>query len=456
MTGILLPLLMILFACVVIWRAVDGFELASEYLGRNLSEGVRGGTINAISSSIPELLTTLIALFVLRDEEGFGIGLGTTAGSALFNGLIIPAACILTVVGGVVAGRRITAVRVSAKVIWRDGLALLACEVAMIALISGTQLDWWQGLALVAIYLVYFAYMVLSMRRRPLGNAGAGEGAGSGERGGREADPGHASSGGFDPPPARPSVSRGPIGHLIYWGSGGPLLDLPRWLVRPRHRQAMREEGWNAWPLLLVATGVMAAACWLLVQACEWLGSGDGNATIGSYRLFGIEFTGLGMPSMFVAVIFASMATSVPDTVISIRDARDGDYDDAVANALGSNLFDIGFALGLPIFAYTLMRGPISVSPEAAALTGELLLILLGVTLAAFLTYYIGPRGRTADGVATIEMGRGTAAILLSLYLTFGIYVIARSQDASWAAAVADVLVGLWETFPRAGAGPPS
>ena len=445
MTGILLPLLMILFACVVIWRACDGFELASEYLGRNLSEGVRGGTINAISSSIPELLTTLIALFVLRDEKGFGIGLGTTAGSALFNGLIIPAACILTVVGGVVAGRRVTAVRVSAKVILRDGLALLACEVAMISLISGTLLDWWQGLALVLIYLSYFAYMVLSMRRRPIAKTGAGG------QSGHATDPGDEPLGGFHPPPAQPSTSRGPIGHLFYWGSGGPLLDLPRWLVRPRHRQAMREESWNAVPLLMVATGVMAAACWLLVQACEWLGSGDGNATIDSYRLFGMEFTGLGMPSMFVAVIFASMATSVPDTVISIRDARDGDYDDAVANALGSNLFDIGFALGLPIFAYTLLRGPIQVSPEAAALTGELLLILLGVTLAAFFTYYIGPRGRAADGVPYIEMGRGTAMILLSLYLTFGVYVIARSQDAAWATTVADALVVIWEASPRAG-----
>ena len=78
--GVVIPLVLILFTCLLIWRACDGFEVASEYIGRNLSEGVRGGTINAISSSIPELFTTLIALFVLSDADGFSIGIGTTAG----------------------------------------------------------------------------------------------------------------------------------------------------------------------------------------------------------------------------------------------------------------------------------------------------------------------------------------------------------------------------------------
>ena len=102
--GIIVPLIIILFTCLIIWRACDGFEVASEYIGRNMSEGVRGGTINAISSSIPELFTTLIALFVLSDTEGIAIGLDTTAGSALFNGMIIPAVCILCVVGTIVLG----------------------------------------------------------------------------------------------------------------------------------------------------------------------------------------------------------------------------------------------------------------------------------------------------------------------------------------------------------------
>ena len=43
-------------------------------------------------------------------------------------------------------------------------------------------------------------------------------------------------------------------------------------------------------------------------------------------------------------VIIAAAATSVPDTILSIKDARKGNYNDAISNALGSNIFDICFA----------------------------------------------------------------------------------------------------------------
>ena len=42
--GLIIPILIIVFCCLVIWKASDGFETSSEYLGRNMSEGVRGAT----------------------------------------------------------------------------------------------------------------------------------------------------------------------------------------------------------------------------------------------------------------------------------------------------------------------------------------------------------------------------------------------------------------------------
>ena len=60
--GIIIPLLFIFICCLIIWKASDGFEVSSEYLGRNLSDGVRGATINAIASSMPELFTTIFFL----------------------------------------------------------------------------------------------------------------------------------------------------------------------------------------------------------------------------------------------------------------------------------------------------------------------------------------------------------------------------------------------------------
>ncbi len=420
--GILLPLLLIFFSCLFIWRACDGFERASEYIGRNLSEGVRGGTINAIASSVPELFTTLIALFVLSDEEGFSVGIGTTAGSALFNGMIIPALCILAVVGRTVGGTAVRSVNVLPKVLLRDGLALIFCELVLVICISGSSLHWWQGAILMGLYVGYLAYMLLSMKA--VGSAKPDDDDDSDEDGDEDED-----------------APRGAVARVLYWMSLGPLLDLESMLIKERHEQQIRDETWNGWPLLLLATAVIGGACWLLVHACEWLGSG-------SYALLGWELEGFGWPAMFVAVIFASMATSVPDTVISIRDARDGDYDDAVSNALGSNIFDICFALGLPLFLFTIIHGPIVMDPAIVQQSSELRILLLLLTIIGFSIYYIGRRVRDDKGRVLVQMGKGKAVLLMLIYGAFVGYVISRCSGEAWSGRVSEGLQAIAGWLP--------
>lgn len=425
--GIAIPCILIFFTCLIIWRACDGFETASEYIGKDLSEGVRGGTINAISSSLPELFTTLIALFVLADKDGFSVGIGTTAGSALFNGMIIPAACIFAVVGAVVLGVKVTSVNVSTKVVLRDGLALIACETILIFLINGSALHWWQGLVLMGLYVAYLSYMLLSMKSAVEGEADEDE-----EEEEEDED-----------------EAKGPIAQLFYWISGGPALDLESMFIGEKQEEQIKNNTWNGWPLLIASATVIGVACFMLVKACEWLGTGPGNESHPNYELFGMAFQGFGMPTMFVAVIFASMATSVPDTVISIRDAKDGDYDDAVANALGSNIFDICFALGFPLFIFTLIHGPIELSPEIAAQSAELRFLLLGLTICGFFVYYLGKRGKSEAGTEYVEMRRGKAVILLALYLVFVAYVLGLSADASWATSISETIRGLLSNIPK-------
>lgn len=427
--GILVPLILIFFTCLFIWRACDGFETGSEYIGRNLSEGVRGGTINAISSSVPELFTTLIALFILSDKDGFAVGIGTTAGSALFNGMIIPAVCILTVVGTVVVGKQVLSVNVSSKVILRDGLSLILAEFLLILCLGGNRLVWWQGALLMGFYLGYLYYMISSMKRNAALAAANGNG-----NGGDDADDGDDEE------------EMGSVGKIFYWLSLGPLLDLESHFIKDKHRQQIKDETWNGWPLLLASTAVIGVACYLLVEACVWLGTGSANP----YHLFGMELTGLGMPPLFVAVIFASMATSVPDTIISVRDAKDGDYDDAVANALGSNIFDICFALGFPLFVFTVINGPIEMHPDTIAQSTELRAALLILTVVGFLIYFVGKRVKQ-DGVMTIPLGKGRAFALLGIYIFFVIYIVASSKDAAWAESISGFLRSFLSYFPQIG-----
>lgn len=371
---ITISILLIILCCIIIWRASDGFEAASEYLGRNLSDGVRGATINAIGSSMPELFTTLFFLFVLKNKDGFAGGIGTTAGSAIFNGMIIPAVVILVVV----LKRVTSSVEVSKKVLYRDGISLLICEFVLIFLLGGDTLTWVHGLVLMLLYATYALYMLYTMRS---GNS-------EDETADLEEDEEESENDG----------NKNIFVSLI-------TLDLEPVFVKDTINTK------NGWSLLIFAMLIIGAACLLLVKSCEWLGNE------------------LNIPIYFIAVILASAATSVPDTILSMKDAKKGNYDDAVSNALGSNIFDVCFALGFPLFLFTIIYGPIQMSPETVVNISELRILLFILTFIAFIIYIVKPK-----------MGVISAILLLLIYVLFTLYILGRSMDLEIAISISEWL----------------
>jgi len=388
--GIIIPLILIAISCVVIWRAGDGFMTASEYIGRNLSEGVRGASINAIASSMPEVFTSLFFLFVLADASGFSGGIGTTAGSAIFNSMVIPAVSVIAVIGIGLAKR----IEVSKKVMLRDGIALIITELIFLVLISGSELDWYHGLILMGVYVVYITYMFMSMRKSQKDS----ESTASEEE---EDDD---------------DEDRGPAPSFFMSLLTFNLEDL---FIRNN-----KVTGKNAWPLLFFSTLSIALVCYLLVVACEWMG-----AEVYEVPYLG-SFNGLGIPLMFVALVLASAASSFPDTIISIKDAQRGQYDDAISNALGSNIFDVCFALGFPLFIFCILHGPIHMPPDIVDLSSELRFLLLILTIIAVIIF-----------TSTKYIGKLKAFILLIIYFLFIAYIIGRSADNELAASIADFLV---------------
>lgn len=344
---------LILITCIIIWRACDGFEMASNYLGRNMKEGIKGATINAIGSSLPELFTTLFFLFVLKDKDGFAGGIGTTAGSAVFNAMIIPAVVILVVIGKGISSK----IEVSQKVILRDGIALILAELALIFVITGTSLNWTHGLILMVLYFFYVGYMLLSQ--------GSGEVENDYDE---EADGGNRAI----------ALFKGDLATVVL---GDTKINTAKAIA-----------------LLILSVLFIGLACFWLVEACESFG------------------TAIGMPIYFVSVVLASAATSVPDTIISYKDAMKGNYDDAVANALGSNIFDVCFALGLPLFLFTLIYGPIEMSAETVENVGQLRVLLLLFTILVFFIFVFAK-----SGIRKIH-----ARILLLLYVLFVAYSIGK------------------------------
>merc|ERR1712224_1057213 len=61
----------------------------------------------------------------------------------------------------------------------------------------------------------------------------------------------------------------------------------------------------------------------------------------------------LNIEPLIMGLIFLAAGTSVPDALGSIAVAKQGEGDMAVANAFGSNVFDILLGLGVPWFLST-------------------------------------------------------------------------------------------------------
>ncbi|MFV0531250.1 MAG: sodium:calcium antiporter [Flavobacteriales bacterium] len=368
-----LSIILIIISCIIIWKASDGFDVASEYLGRYLGEGVKGATINAIGSSMPELFTTLLFLFLYQDDQGFASGIGTTAGSAIFNAIIIPSSIIITVVFVLK-----TTVTVSKKVILRDSISLIITELFLIYFVEGGVLTWEHGVFLIFLYLIYVVLLFTTMKKENIDLRIKDE---------SDEETGNRLSALFK-------------------------LDLETALIGDKPFNTL-----NAWTLLLISMFVIGVACFLLVHSCE---------------LFG-EATGV--PLYFVSVIIASAATSVPDTILSIRDAQKGNYDDALSNAIGSNVFDICFALGFPLFLFTFIYNRDIILSEQVILDVTVLqVLLLFMTIITTLIFLIGN-----------SLGKIKVCILLLMYIAFVGFIVAQSLNADWTQPIIENLVFIGE-----------
>lgn len=373
--GILIPVIYIILSGYVIWKSTDSFESAADYLGRNMSMGVKGATINAVASSMPEFLTTMFFLFYIKNEgvfaDSFSGGLGVTAGSAVFNILIIPFAILFF---GSLKWKS-PGFPVNKKAIGRDGIFLLFTNVILILIIRQRQLDIMDGLILVFLYLVYLFFLRKGFGRGKII---------------------------LDEKPYVMSYKKLTFTDFV-------KLDLNRIILNGRIMNT-----WLAWGTLLISTLVMSLGTWLLVEGTELLGEEK-------YRLFGLDLHGLNIPIIFLSVVFASAATSIPDTMISIRDAKKNNHTDSISNALGSNIFDISFALGLPLLIYTIMNQAVVMSQEVRVWSLTIWILMFMINLIVIPLLYFSK---------TITKNKGL--ILLVLYVLFILIIVEENTSLSW------------------------
>lgn len=339
----------IAFICALAWiiaKACDAFEVATDYLGRNMSDGVKGGSLNAIGSSMPEFMTTVFfLLFASQSELGYNLAasIGGDTGSAIFNSIIIP----IMILGVITFGLKLKGAEVSKKVILRDGLFLVGAEVLLLVLLSSSTITHWHGWVFTGFYVIYLAYMILSMKKSDAEDDTEEE---------EEEEEGYNRYEMF--------LFRSPSGKTG-----------------------------RAWIILLGAVLVLSAACAGLVHAAEELS------------------VAFGWNMLFVSLIFIAAASSVPDTIISMRDAKKGNHEDALSNVLGSNIFDITISMGLPVAIYLLVTGQSIDFAVAGEKLIDIRVMLLAVTILTIGIFYFSK-----------TLGKTTMVLLFILYAVFVAY----------------------------------
>ncbi|MFK7817269.1 MAG: sodium:calcium antiporter [Planctomycetaceae bacterium] len=385
---------------IAIWQACDPFADAAQWIGEQfrLPGSVRGATLDAVASSMPELFSgiffVLIAMqaadgdTVAASAEGFGATIATCAGSAVYNMILIPAAVAL-----VIAMKRKDrpTVDVEPEVVSRDGLWFVGCEIVLIVFLSGDKMHWWMGATFLALYGFYILHLYIDAKRfrgkmdatntavQALGDAATIEQVieAVGQAGHKIA-PAH--------------VLRARIDDEDTTESAEVLFGLFE----------VRLNAVTSWTIIAIATLAAAAACYFLVEVTREL------AVV------------MQVPTFFVAVIVAAAASSVPDTFLSVGSGLRGDDSGAVSNAFGSNIFDICVCLSIPLLVNSYLIGwePVSLLQDGEPISGLVGLRILLVVLTVLTLGIIWHKH---------QLTRNKAIVLCGLYLVFVGYAVLGS-----------------------------
>ena len=305
-----------------------------------LSQSIAGATLLAFGTSAPELFTASITLLFLQSTPSFGIG--TIVGSALFQ--------ILVVIGfaAMVRGQPLLW-----RPVMRDAIAYAVAVLLLYVFARDGVFTAMEGAVFVGSYFVYLGVLAFWSRHEHLS---ADE---SAERDGAEREPAAAPA----PLLSRLSVVARPVEWLL-----SPLpnpREHPRWTL----------------PVFFLSLGAIGSGAYVFVRAGE------------SFALF------LGVDPTIIALTVIAGGTSLPEMVASAIVAREGKGDMAVANALGSNTFDISISLGLPVLVATLVHGSIEGVGGANITTSILLLFATLVAVIGLLALQRFRAGRLFGGL---------------------------------------------------------
>ncbi|KAB0490063.1 calcium/sodium antiporter [Pseudomonas vancouverensis] len=134
--------------------------------------------------------------------------------------------------------------------------------------------------------------------------------------------------------------------------------------------------------------------------------------------------TDLGLSERIIGLTVVAIGTSLPELATSLIAALRGEREIAVANVIGSNLFNLLGVLGLTAL---IAPTPLSVSPNALDFD---LPVMLGVAVLCLPVFYSGYRVTRAEGL-----------LLLGLYLAYGLHVVSFTTGMPLASKLENLML---------------
>ena len=113
----------------------------------------------------------------------------------------------------------------------------------------------------------------------------------------------------------------------------------------------------------------------------------------------------LGVSDKIITMSAVVIGTSLPEMVMTVTSARKGEFDMALGNIIGTNIFNICIVLGLPIIIYGDM-----------VLAGFGMVDIVVLFLSSFLRFWFARSERTIT--------RREAVVMLGVFLFYYIYLV--------------------------------
>jgi len=344
---------------------VQSLEDISEALG--LSSDVAGATFMAAGSSAPELFTSLMGVFAVKND----VGIGTIVGSAVFN--------LCCIIGGTALFTPVTLV-IDWKPITRDTFFYMISIVAMIYVLYDGNVTLIESVSLIATYAVYVLFMYFNPNIMNAVSKCCGENVAEKVEDDEKKDDDDEDE---DESPISKAVAR-------------PLQLVFEVTIPDCSKEHNKGKYLLTFTMSIIWIGVLSyfMVTWASKLGCIW-----------------------NIHPAIMGVTILAAGTSVPDAIGSLLVARDGHGDMAVSNAIGSNVFDILLGLGLPWVLSELIYGEdISVDAENIV---PLSFILVGTLIGVYVVTLC----------SGFRLSKAVGLIFFSFYFIFVAYNLMHEFD---------------------------